>query len=55
MNSTDAGKLAARARVKQLILTHLPHYGDISKLIEEASSEYTGIIKLADEFQTISL
>jgi ribonuclease BN (tRNA processing enzyme) len=55
MNSTDAGKLAARAGVKQLILTHLPHYGDISKLIEEASSEYTGIIKLADEFQTISL
>jgi ribonuclease BN (tRNA processing enzyme) len=55
MNSTDAGKLAARAGVKQLILTHLPHYGDISKLIDEASSEYTGIIKLADEFQTISL
>ncbi|MCM3690270.1 MBL fold metallo-hydrolase [Neobacillus niacini] len=55
MNSTDAGKFAASAGVKQLILTHLPHYGDISKLISEASSEYTGIIKLANEFQTISL
>jgi ribonuclease BN (tRNA processing enzyme) len=55
MNSVDAGKFAASAGVKQLILTHLPHYGDISKLISEASSEYTGIIKLADEFQTISL
>jgi ribonuclease BN (tRNA processing enzyme) len=55
MNSVDAGEFAASAGVKQLILTHLPHYGDISKLISEASSEYTGIIKLADEFQTISL
>lgn len=55
MNSMDAGGFAARAGVKQLILTHLPHYGDLSKLISEASSEYTGIIKLAEEFQTISL
>jgi ribonuclease BN (tRNA processing enzyme) len=55
MNSVDAGRLAARAGVKQLILTHLPHYGDLSKLISEASAEYTGIIKLAEEFQTISL
>lgn len=55
MNSIDAGGFAGRAGVKQLILTHLPHYGDISKLIDEASTEYTGIIKLADEFQTISL
>jgi ribonuclease BN (tRNA processing enzyme) len=55
MNSIDAGKFAKRAGVKQLILTHLPHYGEISTLISEASTEYTGIIKLADEFQTISL
>ena len=55
MNSIDAGQFAERAGVKQLILTHLPHYGELSKLISEASTEYTGIIKLADEFQTISL
>jgi ribonuclease BN (tRNA processing enzyme) len=55
MNSIDAGGFAARSGVKQLILTHLPHYGDLSKLISEASTEYTGIIKLAEEFQTISL
>ena len=55
MNSIDAGKFAESAGVKQLILTHLPHYGDLSMLINEASTEYTGIIKLADEFQTISL
>ncbi|MEH7180823.1 MBL fold metallo-hydrolase [Neobacillus vireti] len=53
MNSIDAGRFAEKAGVKQLILTHLPHYGDSSKLISEANTEYTGIIKLADEFQTI--
>ena len=55
MNSIDAGRFAEKAGVKQLILTHLPHYGELPKLISEASTEYTGIIKLADEFQTISL
>ncbi|WP_066068390.1 MBL fold metallo-hydrolase [Neobacillus soli] len=55
MNSIDAGKFAHRAAVKQLILTHLPHYGNLSDLIAEASREFTGIIKLADEFQSISL
>ncbi|CAH2713544.1 hypothetical protein BACCIP111895_00680 [Neobacillus rhizosphaerae] len=55
MNSIEAGRLAKIAVVKQLILTHLPHYGNLSDLISEASSEFTGIIKLADEFQPISL
>jgi ribonuclease BN (tRNA processing enzyme) len=55
MNSYDAGRLAAGSGVGQLILTHLPHYGDIEQLIFEASTQYTGIIKLADEFLTISL
>jgi ribonuclease BN (tRNA processing enzyme) len=55
MNSLDAGKLAQQASVKQLILTHLPQYGTLSDLIEEASTQFTGIIKLAEEFQSISL
>jgi ribonuclease BN (tRNA processing enzyme) len=55
MNSIEAGQFAQKAGVKQLILTHLPHYGTLAKLITEASSEYTGIIMLADEFQSISL
>jgi ribonuclease BN (tRNA processing enzyme) len=55
MNSHDAGVLAREADVKQLILTHLPHYGNISELIHEASQEFTGIIMLADEIQSISL
>jgi len=55
MNSVEAGQFAQKAAVKQLILTHLPQYGNLADLITEASSEFTGIIKLADEFLSISL
>jgi ribonuclease BN (tRNA processing enzyme) len=55
MNSYEAGRFAAKADVQQLILTHLPHYGDINQLVTEASAQFAGIIKLADEFLTISL
>ena len=55
MNSIDAGKFAQKAEVKQLILTHLPQYGTLSELITEAASEFTGIIKLAEEFKSISI
>lgn len=55
MSSVEAGMLGARAGVKQLILTHLPHFGHLPDLVKEASSEFTGTIKLAKEFQSISL
>ncbi|NRD78374.1 MBL fold metallo-hydrolase [Bacillus sp. BRMEA1] len=55
MNSYNAGRLAQSAAVKQLILTHLPHYGDLEDLKNQASREFAGIIKLADEFLSISL
>ena len=55
MNSIEAGQLAERAGVKQLILTHLPHYGNLDELITEASREFSGIIKRANELLSISL
>lgn len=55
MNSMEAGRFARQAEVSQLILTHLPHYGHLADLITEASSEFPGIIKLAEEFDTFSL
>ena len=55
MNSLEAGKLAEKAKVKQLILTHLPHYGNLDELVSEASGEFSGTIKLAEEFLSISL
>jgi ribonuclease BN (tRNA processing enzyme) len=55
MNSIDAGQFAREANVGELILTHLPQYGKLSDLINEAAQEFTGIIKLAEEFQEITL
>jgi ribonuclease BN (tRNA processing enzyme) len=47
MTSIDAGRLAHRANVKTLILTHLPHYGRLQKLQEEAATQYHGFVTLA--------
>jgi ribonuclease BN (tRNA processing enzyme) len=55
MTSIEAGELAQKAEVKQLCLTHLPHYGTTQELVSEASTNYTGPIQLAEEFLTISL
>jgi ribonuclease BN (tRNA processing enzyme) len=55
MTSIDAGILAQQANVKKLILTHLPHYGEQTKLVEEASTKYEGPISLASEGLNIEL
>lgn len=47
MTSYDAGTLAQKANVKKLLLTHLPHYGNIEQLKEEAAEMYSGSIALA--------
>lgn len=47
MNSRDVGYLAKQAGVKDLLLTHLPHYGDHKQLIEEAEQIYKGPKQLA--------
>jgi ribonuclease BN (tRNA processing enzyme) len=55
MNSHDAGTLANLSNVKKLILTHLPHFGEIERLMEEAAEKYSGSISLASEGLTITL
>ncbi|MEN0648695.1 MBL fold metallo-hydrolase [Caldifermentibacillus hisashii] len=47
MNSRDVGKLADQAQVLRLILTHLPHYGNLEQLVSEAGERYKGPIHLA--------
>lgn len=47
INSLEAGELAKKAGVKELLLTHLPHFGDHKKLVEEAGMKYSGKIQLA--------
>ncbi|WP_338451375.1 MBL fold metallo-hydrolase [Niallia oryzisoli] len=55
MTSLHAGKLAKIGNVKQLVLTHLPHYGRLEQLQEEAAEIYHGPIQLAHFGLNISL
>ncbi|MFD1739133.1 MBL fold metallo-hydrolase [Bacillus salitolerans] len=47
MTSTDAGLLAQQAGVKELLLTHLPHFGNHAELMEQANELYKGRVSLA--------
>jgi ribonuclease BN (tRNA processing enzyme) len=47
MTSRDAGRLARKADVKTLLLTHLPHFGNHLDLIQQAKEVYSGDIQLA--------
>ncbi|NPC92100.1 MBL fold metallo-hydrolase [Bacillus sp. WMMC1349] len=47
LNSLDAGRIARDAGVGQLLLTHLPHFGDHQELIEEAKTVFNRGVHLA--------
>lgn len=47
MNSSDAAMLARNAEAMNLLLTHLPHYGNISDLLEDAIKNFNGKVELA--------
>lgn len=49
MTSEEAGALAAKSNVSKLVLTHLPHFGDLQQLVIEAKEQYTGDIILASK------
>ena len=49
MNSKEVATIADRANVKEVILTHLPQYGNHENLVKEASEVYDGKISLAYE------
>ncbi|WP_029266963.1 MBL fold metallo-hydrolase [Virgibacillus alimentarius] len=49
MTSKEGAIIAEHANVKQLILSHLPQYGDHSRLIQEAKQYYNGPVQLAKE------
>jgi len=55
MNSLDAGTLAQKAAVKELILTHLPHFGEHEILIKQAAEKYLGKITLARQFLKLAI
>lgn len=49
MTSEEAGKLASHAEVGKLVLTHLPHFGDLNQLLSEAQAIFTGDTVLASK------
>lgn len=55
MTSEEAGMIAQKAGVRTLVLTHLPHFGDINQLKEEAAQLFKGITVLARENLKIGL
>ncbi|MGR9050896.1 MBL fold metallo-hydrolase [Halobacillus faecis] len=54
MTSTEAATIAEEANVKNLWLSHLPHFGQLTKLRQEAEGIFGGTIQLADEGLTWS-
>ena len=55
LNSSQAGILAEKANVKKLILTHLPHFGELNNLLIEANAHYKGKTELASYLMEIDL
>ncbi|WP_010650068.1 MBL fold metallo-hydrolase [Oceanobacillus massiliensis] len=49
MNSEEGAKIAKNAGVKTLVLSHLPQFGNLDQLVEEAKQYYHGTIRLAEE------
>ncbi|UXH45824.1 MBL fold metallo-hydrolase [Rossellomorea vietnamensis] len=55
MTSLDAGKLAQKTGARNLILTHLPHFGDLEQLITEAKTVYSGHVSLAKKDMVVEI
>lgn len=48
LNSFQAGQIAQKSSVKKLVLTHLPHFGNLQDLITQAKEYYAGNVILAE-------
>ncbi|QHE60919.1 MBL fold metallo-hydrolase [Rossellomorea vietnamensis] len=55
MTSLDAGKLAQKTGARNLILTHLPHFGDLEQLMTEAKTIYSGNVSLAKKDMVVEI
>lgn len=49
MNSTEAASIAKEANVETLLLTHLPHFGNVNDLVLQAKKIFAGNVILAEE------
>ncbi len=55
LNSSQAGMLAERANVKRLVLTHLPHFGELQNLLIQTKENYKGETLLAAYLMEIKI
>lgn len=55
LSAIDAAALAEKARVKTLILTHLPHFGEPEHLVSLAETVYSGRVLLAKQWLQIAI
>lgn len=49
MNSIEAATIAKEAQVDTLLLTHLPHFGNLQDLVQQAKKVFSGNVMLAKE------
>ncbi len=47
LTAGEAGRIASIAQARQLVLTHLPHFGDHRVLVDQARREFNGPVELA--------
>ena len=47
MTAGETGRIATAADVRHLVLTHLPHFGNHSLLVEQARKQFKGPVELA--------
>lgn len=55
MTAGEAGKLASLAAVKKMVLTHLPHHGELENLVAEAKEQFNDNVNLAYEGLSIEI
>jgi ribonuclease BN (tRNA processing enzyme) len=55
LTAAQAGQIAASAQVGRLVLTHLPHFGELEQLIIQAKAVFDGNVSLAKQRKQIDL
>ena len=52
-SAADAGRVAAQAGVRRLILTHVgaDYHADVAALVDEARRHFAGVVEMAEELQ----
>lgn len=55
LSSAEVGQFASQAGIKQLMLTHFPHYGEIKNLQFEVQTLFNGRVELASTGKVLEI